>query len=61
MQTAGVVAFFMLLGELIESRTAAGARASIASLVKLTPPRRGGLLVVKRRRWQRLSLRLEIK
>ena len=36
-QTAGVVAFFMLLGELIESRTAAGARASIASLVKLTP------------------------
>ena len=36
-QTAGVVAFFMLLGELIETRTAAGARASIASLVKLTP------------------------
>ena len=36
-QTAGVVALFMLLGELIETRTAAGARASIASLVKLTP------------------------
>ena len=36
-QTAGVVAFFMLLGELIETRTAAGARASIASLVKMTP------------------------
>ena len=36
-QTAGIVAFFMLLGELIESRTAAGARASIASLVKMTP------------------------
>ncbi len=36
-QTAGIVAFFMLLGELIETRTAAGARASIASLVKLTP------------------------
>ena len=36
-QTAGIVAFFMLLGELIETRTAAGARASIASMVKLTP------------------------
>ena len=36
-QTAGIVAFFMLLGELIDTRTAAGARASIASMVKLTP------------------------
>jgi len=36
-QTAGVIAFFMLLGELIETRTAAGARASIESLIKLTP------------------------
>src|SRR6516225_9493415 len=36
-RTAGVVAFFMLLGELIESRTAEGARASIESLIKLTP------------------------
>ncbi|MFQ3169299.1 MAG: Cd2+/Zn2+-exporting ATPase, partial [Limisphaerales bacterium] len=36
-QTAGIVAFFMLLGELIETRTAAGARAAIASLVKMTP------------------------
>jgi Cd2+/Zn2+-exporting ATPase len=36
-KTAGIVAFFMLLGELIETRTAAGARASIQSLVKLTP------------------------
>ncbi len=36
-QTAGVVAFFMLLGEIIESRTADGARASIESLIKLTP------------------------
>jgi len=36
-QTAGIVAFFMLLGELIETRTAAGARSSIASLVKMTP------------------------
>jgi len=34
---AGVVAFFMLLGEIIESRTAEGARASIESLIKLTP------------------------
>ena len=38
-QTAGVVAFFMLLGELIETRTAAGARASIESLIRLTPTR----------------------
>ncbi|MSU34568.1 MAG: cadmium-translocating P-type ATPase [Pedosphaera sp.] len=36
-QTAGIVAFFMLLGEVIETRTAAGARASIESLIKLTP------------------------
>src|SRR5437762_4031132 len=38
-QTAGIIAFFMLLGELIETRTAAGARASIESLIKLTPTR----------------------
>src|SRR4051812_18382134 len=36
-KTAGVVAFFMLTGEIIESRTAEGARASIESLIKLTP------------------------
>src|SRR6266545_4323580 len=36
-QTAGIIAFFMLLAELIETRTAAGARASIESLIKLTP------------------------
>lgn len=36
-KTAGIVAFVMLLGELIESRTADGARASIESLIKLTP------------------------
>src|SRR5438874_454009 len=36
-QTAGIIAFFMLLGELIETRTAAGARASIEWLIKLTP------------------------
>ncbi len=34
---AGVVAFFMLIGEFIETRTAEGARASIESLIKLTP------------------------
>src|SRR5438309_5000115 len=36
-QTAGIIAFFRLLGELPETRTAAGARASIESLIKLTP------------------------
>ena len=36
-QEAGIVAFFMLLGEIIETRTADGARASIESLIKLTP------------------------
>jgi Cd2+/Zn2+-exporting ATPase len=34
---AGVVAFFMLISELIETRTAEGARNSIESLIKLTP------------------------
>lgn len=34
---AGVVSFFMLLGQIIETRTAEGARASIESLIKLTP------------------------
>src|SRR5438874_4543580 len=43
-QTAGIIAFFMLLGELIETRTAAGARASIESLIKLTPTRARRLL-----------------
>ncbi len=36
-KTAGVVAFFMLTGEFIETRTAEGARNSIESLIKLTP------------------------
>jgi Cd2+/Zn2+-exporting ATPase len=36
---AGIVAFFMLLSELVETRTALGARASIESLVRLTPKR----------------------
>jgi Zn2+/Cd2+-exporting ATPase len=34
---ASVVAFFLLLSELVETRTALGARAAIESLVKLTP------------------------
>jgi len=34
---AGVVAFIMLMAELMETRTALGARASIESLIKLTP------------------------
>jgi Cd2+/Zn2+-exporting ATPase len=38
-RTAGVVSFFMLVGEIIETRTAAGARASIESLIQLTPSR----------------------
>jgi Cd2+/Zn2+-exporting ATPase len=36
-KTSGVVAFFMLMGEIIETRTAEGARASIESLIRLTP------------------------
>lgn len=43
-QTAGIVAFFMLLGEIIETRTAAGARASIESLIHLTPTKARRLL-----------------
>ena len=38
-QTAGVVAFFLLLSNLIESRTALGARAAIQGLIRLTPTR----------------------
>jgi len=36
-RAAGVIGFFLLLSELIESRTAIGARASIEELIKLTP------------------------
>ncbi len=36
-KAAGVVAFFLLLANLIETRTALGARASIESLVRLSP------------------------
>jgi Cd2+/Zn2+-exporting ATPase len=43
-KVAGVVAFFMLTGELIETRTAEGARASVESLIKLTPTKARRLL-----------------
>ena len=36
-QVAGAVAFFLLLANLVESRTALGARASIEYLIRLTP------------------------
>jgi Cd2+/Zn2+-exporting ATPase len=36
-QLAGVVAFFMIISNLIETRTALGARASIESLIRMTP------------------------
>lgn len=36
-KTAGVVAFFMLMGEIVETRTAEGARESIESLIRITP------------------------
>ncbi len=36
-RVAGTVAFFMLISELVETRTALGARASIESLIKMTP------------------------
>jgi len=38
-QEAGVIAFFMVISTLIETRTALGARASIESLIRLTPTR----------------------
>ncbi|HNZ67435.1 MAG TPA: HAD-IC family P-type ATPase, partial [Planctomycetota bacterium] len=36
-QTAGIVAFFMLLAEQLQSRTALGARAAIENLIRLSP------------------------
>ncbi len=38
-KVAGVVAFFMLMAELIQQRTALGARAAIEALLHLTPRR----------------------
>jgi Cd2+/Zn2+-exporting ATPase len=43
-QTAGVVAFFLLISMLIESRTALGARAAIEGLMRLTPTKARRLL-----------------
>jgi len=37
-RTAGVVAFILILGHLLEHRTALGAREAIESLLRLTPP-----------------------
>ena len=36
-QTAGVVAFFLMLANLVETRTALGAKASIESLLRISP------------------------
>ncbi len=36
-QEAGLVAFFLMLAELLESRTALGARAAVEGLIRLTP------------------------
>ncbi len=41
---AGIIAFFMVLSNLIETRTALGARASIESLLRLTPEKAHRLL-----------------
>jgi Cd2+/Zn2+-exporting ATPase len=38
-QEAGVIAFFMIIANLIETRTALGARVAIESLLRLTPDR----------------------
>jgi Cd2+/Zn2+-exporting ATPase len=38
-RAAGVIGFFLLLSELVETRTAIGARAAIESLIRLTPTR----------------------
>ena len=43
-QEAGIIAFFMVISSLIERRTALGARASIESLLRLTPDRAQRLL-----------------
>jgi Cd2+/Zn2+-exporting ATPase len=42
---AGAIAFFMILGSLIEHRTALGARKSIESLIRITPTRAVKLIV----------------
>ena len=43
-QEAGIISFFMILSNLIETRTALGARVSIESLLRLTPEKAHRLL-----------------
>ncbi len=43
-QEAGIIAFFMVISNLVETRTALGARASIESLLRLTPEKAHRLL-----------------
>jgi len=43
-QEAGIIAFFMIISSLIETRTALGARASIESLLRLTPDKASRVL-----------------
>lgn len=43
-QEAGIIAFFMVISNLIETRTALGARAAIESLLRLTPDKAHRLL-----------------
>lgn len=43
-QEAGIIAFFMVISTLVETRTALGARASIESLLRLTPDKAHRLL-----------------
>lgn len=46
-QEAGIVAFFLMLAELLETRSALGAREAVEGLIRLTPPEarlvRGGV------------------
>ncbi|HNQ24696.1 MAG TPA: cation-translocating P-type ATPase [Phycisphaerae bacterium] len=43
-QEAGIIAFFMIIANLIETRTALGARATIESLLRITPEKAHRLL-----------------
>ncbi|MFA7230346.1 MAG: cation-translocating P-type ATPase, partial [Victivallaceae bacterium] len=57
-QTAGIVAFFLLLAIIIESRTASGAQRSIEELIKLTPNTARKLVDGKEVEVQALSLKV---
>ena len=56
-QQAGIIAFFMLMGQIIETRTAEGARTSIESLIKLTPAKARRITPKARRKWPPASWR----